>query len=210
MVDWYGHPYTVPALSLFQLLRAHFFLADGAPTHCISIPRSAFRAWCRSERPMFRPPSRKAAGEHLHQITGRFNRREYMAHMYVVPATKFTAKGTIGILVKKNALWDVQSAPSPTAVIKNFPSCRSLFTSRKVVSRIVEISYHPNHNGGIGQVNHTMVHMLGMSVHENQDDWETHLPYVEFAHEYSRQYHHKFSSQRGAHGPPPSAFPHCL
>ena len=43
-------------------------------------------------------------------------------------------------------------------------------------------SYHPNGNGGIDRVNHTMAQMLAMVVNEGQDDWDLQLPHVEFAY----------------------------
>ena len=45
-----------------------------------------------------------------------------------------------------------------------------------------KISYHPNCNGGVERVNHTMAQMLAMVVNERQDDWDLHLPHVEFAY----------------------------
>ena len=42
-------------------------------------------------------------------------------------------------------------------------------------------SYHPNGNGGVERVNHTMAQMLAIVVNERQDDWDLRLPHVEFA-----------------------------
>ena len=42
-------------------------------------------------------------------------------------------------------------------------------------------SYHPNCNGDVEWVNHTMAQMLAMVVNERQDDWDLYLPHVEFA-----------------------------
>ena len=50
------------------------------------------------------------------------------------------------------------------------------------VYKLATSSYHPNCNGGIERVNHTMVQMLAMVVNERQDDWDLHLPHVEFAY----------------------------
>ena len=47
--------------------------------------------------------------------------------------------------------------------------------------KILASSYHPNDNGGVERVNHTMAQMLAMVVNERQDDWDAHLPHVEFA-----------------------------
>ena len=48
------------------------------------------------------------------------------------------------------------------------------------VRKLATSSYHPNCNGGIERVNHTMAQMLAMVVNERQDDWDLHLPHVEF------------------------------
>ena len=48
--------------------------------------------------------------------------------------------------------------------------------------KIATSAYHPNGNGGVERVNHTMAQMLAMVVNERQDDWDVHLPHVEFAY----------------------------
>ena len=45
--------------------------------------------------------------------------------------------------------------------------------------------YNPNCNGGVERVIHTMAQMLAIIVNERQNDWDLHLPYVEFAYNYS-------------------------
>lgn len=50
------------------------------------------------------------------------------------------------------------------------------------VRKVATSSYHPNGNGGVERVNHTMAQMLAMVVNERQDDWDVHLPHVEFAY----------------------------
>ena len=50
------------------------------------------------------------------------------------------------------------------------------------VRKIATSAYHPNGNGGVGRVNHTMAQMLVMVVNEQQDNWDVHLPHVEFAY----------------------------
>ena len=41
---------------------------------------------------------------------------------------------------------------------------------------------HPNGNGGVERITHTMAQMLAMVVNERQDDWDAHLPHVEIAY----------------------------
>ena len=50
------------------------------------------------------------------------------------------------------------------------------------VHKLVKSSYHPNCNGGVEQVNHTLTEILAMVVNERQDDWDLHLPHVEFVY----------------------------
>ena len=50
------------------------------------------------------------------------------------------------------------------------------------VHKLATSSYHPDCNGGGERVNHTMEKMLAMVVNERQDDWDLHLPHVEFAY----------------------------
>ena len=49
------------------------------------------------------------------------------------------------------------------------------------VRKILTSAYHANGNCGVERVNHTMVQMLAMVVNERQDNWDAHLPHVEFA-----------------------------
>ena len=50
------------------------------------------------------------------------------------------------------------------------------------VRKLATSSYHPNCNGGVERVNRSMAQMLDMVVNERQDDWDLHLPHVEFAY----------------------------
>ena len=50
------------------------------------------------------------------------------------------------------------------------------------VHKLALNSYHPKFNGGVKRVNHTMAQMLAMVVNERQNDWDLHLPHVEFAY----------------------------
>ena len=50
------------------------------------------------------------------------------------------------------------------------------------VRKLATSSYHPNGNGGVKRVNHTMAQMLAMVVNEHQDDRDLQLPHVEFAY----------------------------
>ena len=43
-------------------------------------------------------------------------------------------------------------------------------------------SYHPNCNGDVERVNHTIAQMLAMVVNQRLADWDLHLPHVEFAY----------------------------
>ena len=54
-----------------------------------------------------------------------------------------------------------------------------------VIRKIATSSYHPSGIGGVERVNYTVAQMLAMVVHERQDEWDSQLPHVEFAYNYS-------------------------
>lgn len=71
----------------------------------------------------------------------------------------------------------------PTTASNSAQSCPPLFTYKKIGTRKISTSsYHPSGNGGVKSVNHIMAQMLPMVVNERTDDWDVHLPHVEFAH----------------------------
>ena len=113
-------------------------------------------------------------------FTDRFSRR---ADRYAVVAVELTAEGTTEILVNKYVpLWgcpvSVLSDNGLQFCSKLFHAVYKLLGSRKIGAS----SYHPNGNDGVERVNHTMTQMLAMVVSERQDDWDAHLPHVEFAY----------------------------
>ena len=71
-------------------------------------------------------------------------------------------------------------------------------------------SYHPDGNGGVERVNHTMAQMLAMVVNELRNNWDEQPPHVEFAYNNSVSAATGFGSQRGSHRsaatPPPHNF----
>ena len=62
------------------------------------------------------------------------------------------------------------------------PSFHKLYISCWVCTSLLQDPYHPNCNGGVERVNHTMAQMLAMVVNERQDDWDLHLPHAELAY----------------------------
>ena len=50
------------------------------------------------------------------------------------------------------------------------------------VRKLATSSYHPNGNGGVERVNHTMAQLLAMVVNEQQDDRDLQIPQFEFAY----------------------------
>ena len=112
------------------------------------------------------------------RITDRFSCR---ADMFAVTAAEFTAEGTANILVNQYIpLW---GCPRTILSDNGLQPCSKL--SRAVyqvlgVRKLATSSYHPNGNGGVERVNHTMAQMLAMVVNERHDDWDLQLPHVEF------------------------------
>ena len=48
--------------------------------------------------------------------------------------------------------------------------------------KLATSAYHPSGHGGVKGVNHAMPQMLAIVVSKRQDDWDVHLPHVEFAY----------------------------
>ena len=59
------------------------------------------------------------------------------------------------------------------------------------IPKLTTIAYQPSGNGGVERVNHTMAQMLAMVSNEHQNDWDAHLPHVEYA------YHNSVSAATG-------------
>ena len=113
-------------------------------------------------------------------FTDRFSRR---ADMFPITAAEFTAEGTANILVIRYIpLWwcprtilsdnDLQFCSKLSQAVYQLLGVHNLATS----------SYHPNCNGGVERINHTIAQMLAMVVNERQNDWDLHLPRVKFAY----------------------------
>ena len=48
--------------------------------------------------------------------------------------------------------------------------------------KLTTSAYHPSGNCGVERVNHTMAQMLAMVCNEHQNDWDAHLPHVEYTY----------------------------
>ena len=113
-------------------------------------------------------------------FTDRFSRR---ADIFAVTTAEFTAEGTANILVNRFIpLWGCPS----TLLSDNGPQfCARLATAvYKLlgIRKLTTSAYHPSGNGGVERVNHTMAQMLAMVCNEHQNDWDVHLPHVEYAY----------------------------
>ena len=122
-------------------------------------------------------------------FTDRFSRR---ADIFAVTTAEFTAEGTANILVNRFIpLWGCPS----TLLSDNGPQfCARLATAvYKLlgIHKLTTSAYHPSGNGGVERVNHTMAQMLAMVCNEHQNDWDVHLPHVEYA------YHNSVSAATG-------------
>ena len=95
-------------------------------------------------------------------ITDHFSRR---ADMFPVIAAEFTAEGATNVLVNKDIpLWGcprtILSDNGPQFCSKLSQAVYRLLGVRELATS----SYHPNGNGGVERVNHTMAQMLAMVV----------------------------------------------
>ena len=108
-------------------------------------------------------------------FTDRFSRQ---TDMHPVTAAEFTMEGTINILVNQYIrLWGCPRTILSDHELQFFCKLSQLNTSRVGCGY-----YHLNWNGCVERVNHTMGQFLAMIVNERQDDWDLHLPHVEFAY----------------------------
>ncbi|CAB1119117.1 unnamed protein product [Ectocarpus sp. CCAP 1310/34] len=113
-------------------------------------------------------------------FTDRFSRR---ADMFAVTAAEFTARGTAHIFV--NQYMTKWGCPTTLLSDNELHFCSKLSMAIYEVMKIKKVttsSYHPQTNGGMELVNHTMAQMLAVAVNEQQHDWDIHLPRVEFAY----------------------------
>ena len=103
--------------------------------------------------------------------------------MFAVPAAEFTAQGTANILVNRFIpLWE---CPSTLLSDDGSQFCVQLAIAVYKLLRVHKLTtsaYHPSGNGGVERVNHTMAQMLAMVCNEHQNDWDAHLPHVEYAY----------------------------
>ena len=103
--------------------------------------------------------------------------------MYAVSAAEFTAEGTADMLVNKYIpLWGCPASPLSDNGLQ-FCSKLSLAVYKLLgMRKIATSAYHPNGIVDVERVNDTIAQMLAMVVNERQDNWDVHLPHVEFAY----------------------------
>ena len=101
-------------------------------------------------------------------ITDRFSGR---ADVFAVTAAEFTAGGTANTLGNQYIpLW---RCPRTILSDNGLQFCSKISQAvhqRLGTRKLTTSSYYPNGNGGVELVNHSMAQMLGMVVHERQDD----------------------------------------
>ncbi|CAB1108088.1 unnamed protein product [Ectocarpus sp. CCAP 1310/34] len=103
--------------------------------------------------------------------------------MFTVTAAEFTVRGTAHIFV--NQYMTKWGCPTTILSDNGLHFCSKLSMAIYEVMKIKKVttsSYHPQTNGGTERVNHTMAQMLAVVVNEQQNDWDIHLPHVEFAY----------------------------
>ena len=113
-------------------------------------------------------------------FTDWFSRR---ADMFAVTAAEFTAEDTANILVNRFIL--LWGCPSTLLSDNGLQFCAHLATAvykLMGIHKLITSAYHPSGNGGVERVNHTMAQMLAMVCNKHQNDWDGHLPHVEYAY----------------------------
>ena len=113
-------------------------------------------------------------------FTDRFSRR---ADMFPATAAKFTAESTANILENQYIpLWGCLRTILSDNGLQLCSKLSQAVYQLLGVHKLATISYHPNCNGGVERVNYIMAQMLAMVVNERHDDWDLHLPHVEYAY----------------------------
>ena len=112
-------------------------------------------------------------------FTDRFSRR---ADMFAVTVAEFTAEGTANILVNRFIpLWGCPSTLLPDNGLQFCAQLKTIVYKLLGIHKLTTIAYYPSGNDGVERVNHTMAQMLAMVCNEHQNDWDAHLPHVDYA-----------------------------
>ena len=125
-------------------------------------------------------PITAQGNQHILLFTDRFSRR---AVMHPTTAAEFTAAGVAHVLVDKYIpTW---GCPRKLLSDNGKQFCSEL--TREVcrllgVKKLATSSFHAMCNGGTERVNHTLAQMLSSVVNDQQNDWDVHLPHIEFAY----------------------------
>ena len=102
--------------------------------------------------------------------------------MFAVTAAELTAEGTANILVNRFIL--LWGCPSTLLSVTGLQFCAQLATGVYQllgVHKLTTSAYHRSGNGGVERVNPTMAQMSATVCNEHQNDWDAHLPNVEYA-----------------------------
>ena len=116
---------------------------------------------------------------HMLAYSDRFSRH---IALYPVSAANFTAAGTANIFVNHY----IPSWGCPARLLSDNGSQFSSDLSQAIykllgTTKLHTSSYHPQTNGGVERLNHTIAQMLSMMVNERQDDWDLCLPHIQAA-----------------------------
>ena len=99
--------------------------------------------------------------------------------MFAVTAAELTAEGTANILVNRFIpLW---GCPSTLLSDIGLQFYATAVYKRMGIHKLPTSAYHPSGNGVVERANHTMAQMISMVCNEHENDWDVHLPHVEYA-----------------------------
>ena len=116
-------------------------------------------------------------------FTDRFSRR---ADVFAITAAEFIAEGTANIFVNHFIpLWGCPSTVLSDNGSQLWAQLATAVYKLLGVHKLTTSAYHPSANGGVERVNHTMAQVLAMVCNEHQNDWDVHLPHVEYAYKNS-------------------------
>ena len=102
--------------------------------------------------------------------------------MFAVTAAEFTAEGTASILVNRFIpLWGCPPTLLSDNGLQFYAQLATAVYKLLGAHKLTTIAYHPSGSGGVERVNHTMAQMLAIVCNENKNEWNAHLPHVEYA-----------------------------
>lgn len=111
------------------------------------------------------------------------NRLSHRSEMFAVAAAEFGVDGTANVLVNHFiALWGSSSTLLPDNELKFRTQLATTVYKLPDVHKLTTSAYRASRNGSVERVTHIMSNMLAMICDKPQNDWNIHIPQIEYAY----------------------------